>query len=497
MVRDYENVIGLEIHLELKTKSKLFCSCPNQETDSPNLNVCPICLGHPGVLPALNKEAVVRALKLGLALDGKISNDCHFDRKNYFYPDLPKGYQISQYQRPLIKGGIVKTNLGAVRLQRIHLEEDTAKLFHWENESLLDFNRAGIPLLEIVTEPEIKSPIQAKIFLEELQKIIRYLEISDADMEKGQLRCDANISLRPKGDKRLYPKTEIKNLNSFKAVEKTLAFEVIRQRELWDRDEPPRYQATRGWDGEETIEQRGKEEEQDYRYFPEPDLPPLNKSTFKEQGIDLEILKKGLSELPIDKRKRFIREYGFSLSGAELLTENKKMADYTDKVVSGFKNWLLSLETIEGSEKEAWRGNKKQFSKLLSKWLINNLIVWQKRARGEEFCVSPENFADFLIAVYEKKITRVIAREVLEKMFNTGKDVGRVLGEYDFKAAGSKVELGDVIRKVVEDNPEIVEKYKGGKQVVIQYLIGQAMKRTRGKAEPNAIKRLLEEKLKN
>ena len=493
----YETIIGLEIHLELKTKSKFFCDCPNQESTQPNLNICPICLGHPGVLPVLNKEVIKKALILGLALNGNIAAHCCFDRKNYFYPDLPKGYQISQYQLPLINGGIVKTNSGPVHLERIHLEEDTAKLFHTNESSLLDFNRAGIPLLEVVTKPEIKNPIQAKVFLEELQKIIRYLEISDADMEKGQLRCDANISIRPKGDKKYYPKTEIKNLNSFKAVEKALSSEVIRQGELWDKGNPPKYQTTRGWDGFKTVEQRGKEEEQDYRYFPEPDLPPLDKTTLKEQGIDLELLKKDLPELPMDKKKRFVQEYGFGSSEAELLIENKKRAAYTEKVISELRAWLISLETVEGSEQEIWQNNRGRFIKLLVKWLINNLLVLQKKSREPDFKISPENFAEFVILMYEKKLSDNLGQKVLEKMFTTSKDVDRVLKEYDFKIVEDKGELREIIQQVIKDNPEVVEKIKKGKSNVIQYLVGQVMKKTQGQAEPNKVKELVEKELRD
>ncbi len=522
---DYEIVIGLEIHLELKTKSKFFCDCPNQEAEKPNINICPICLGHPGILPVINKEAVIKGLKLGLALKGEIAEDCHFDRKNYFYPDLPKGYQISQYQSPLINGGVVEFEYSSierqvypvksrkagtqhsnalsaelfnrVNLERIHLEEDTAKVFHVRDSSLLDFNRAGVPLLEIVTKPEITSPSQAKVFLEELLKIIRYLGISDADMEKGQLRCDANISIRPKGDKKYYSKTEIKNLNSFRAVERALCYEFDRQVGLWEQNNPPKYQTTRGWDGIKTIEQRGKEEEQDYRYFPEPDLPPLNKNSFKEQGIDLDFLKNTLPELPFSRQKRFKEEYGFDHSQSCLLTDDKESADYTEKVVSELKVWLLSLEAVEGSEQEIWENNKKQFVKLLSNWLINHLLVLQKKLLEKEFRITPENFAEFLIMVYEKKISGNVAQKVLEKMFETGKDVDRILSEHEFKTTEKKDELDKIIREVVKDNPEITEKIKQGKTNVIQYLVGQAMKKTRGRAEPNTIRKLLEEELKN
>ncbi len=497
-MKEYEVIIGLEIHLEIKTKSKFFCDCLNQETNEPNVNVCPICLGHPGVLPTINKEAIIKALKLGLALNGKIIENSFFERKNYFYPDLPKGYQISQYQSPLISGGKVQTEEGIINLERIHLEEDTAKVFHSRDSSLFDFNRAGVPLLEIVTKPEIKSFSQARFFLEELQRIIRYLEISDADMEKGQLRCDTNISIRPKNDEKYYPKTEIKNLNSFKAVENALIYEFNRQLELWKNGNPPEHQTTRGWNEDKgiTIEQRGKEEEKDYRYFPEPDLPPINIKFFKEQGIDLDVLKANLPELPFYIKKRFKEKYGFDSSQADLLTRDKETATFVEKVISILKDQFLSLETVEGSEQERWTDNKKSIVKLLNKWLVNTLMVLQKGSQEKSFRTSPENFAEFLIKSYQERINIIKAQEILKIMFETKEDVEEVISKYEFKAAKSNDELDEIIQEVINGNPEMVEKIRQGKINVIQYLVGQVMKKTQGEAEPNSVKMLLEKKLR-
>jgi len=493
---NFEPVIGLEIHLELKTKSKFFCDCPNQEAEKPNINVCPICLGHPGVLPTINQEAVVKALKLGLALNGKINENCHFDRKNYFYPDLPKGYQISQYQAPLIVGGEVETENGVVYFERIHLEEDTAKIFHFESSVLLDFNRAGVPLLEIVTKPEIKTPGQAKIFLEELQRIVRRLDVSDAEMEKGQMRCDANISLRPPEEKGYYPKTEIKNLNSFKAVEESLSHEIKRQERLWDQGRPPKIQSTRGWNEKEgiTVEQRTKEGEQDYRYFPEPDLPPLNRGYFKRQGIDLDVLKAGLPKLPFYERERYKKEYGLDPNQAKILTRDAITGAYGQSVIS-----LLEKEfPVSGDDSEAEsRDNKRKIGKLLVKWFINGLMVLQKSSSEKEFRIPPEIFFDFLNAIFEQKILNAAAQEILKAMFENRETVDEVISKFKFKAAETAKGLEAIIEEVIENNPEIVEKYKEGKEVVIQYLIGQAMKKARGRTEPKLIQEMLKRKLKN
>ena len=495
----YETIIGLEIHLELNTKSKLYCHCFNKGGASkPNSNICPICLGHPGVLPVLNQQAVKKTLITGLALNGRPLEFCWFDRKNYFYPDLPKGYQISQYQLPLIKGGYLEFEHSSierkVHLERIHLEEDTAKLLHQQGStSSLDFNRAGVPLLEIVTMPEITSPGQAKIFVEELQKIVRYLEISDADMEKGQLRCDANISLRPKGDRKYYPKTEIKNLNSFKAVERALSYEFSRQEKLWNKNQKPKYQTTRGWDEIEkkTVEQRGKEEEQDYRYFPEPDLPTLSFRLAKQKEI-----RQTLPELPIAKRKRFIKIYGFNYSEAKILTDDKFLADYTEKVISELRAWLVSLESVQGSETEVWEKNKDRLIKLVANWLINRLLkLWRENNR-QEFFITPENFAEFVILVYEKKVSSTLAQNILEKMFKHGKDVDHVISEYQLTSMQDTDKLGKIIKQVIKDNPGVVEKFIKGNQNVLQFLIGSVMKKTRGQSDPGIVRKLLEKELR-
>ncbi len=512
----YETIIGLEIHLELNTRSKLFCSCPaGGEISRPNQHICPVCLGHPGVLPVLNKEAIKKALIVGLAANGELVGETSFDRKNYFYPDLPKGYQISQYNLPLVKGGYLEIDIKKgdgprsgtvpevkkVCLERIHLEEDAAKLLYSEDKkwSLLDFNRAGVPLLEIVTKPEICSPEEAKIFLEELQLIARYLEVSEAEMEKGQMRCDANISLRPQGAKKYFPKTEIKNLNSFKAVEGALSYEKARQTELWKKGSPPKSQSTRGWDEEEkvTFAQRGKEETYDYRYFPEPDLPPLNLKELRGQGINPVLLKKDLPELPRARRIRFSKMYGFSPAEARILTDDKNLANFTEKAISELKGWLISLETVEGSEKEVWQKYKKRLVKLVGNWLINRLLhlIGQAKIGTAELKITPENFAEFIILVYENKVSSTLAQKVLEKMFTSGRDLDRIMREGKMSQIEDEGKLTDIIEEVIQANPEVVESIQKGKINAIQFLVGQVMKKSRGRAEPKIVRELLERKI--
>ncbi|MDA2936299.1 Asp-tRNA(Asn)/Glu-tRNA(Gln) amidotransferase subunit GatB [Patescibacteria group bacterium AH-259-L05] len=496
-----EPIIGLEIHLELNTNSKLFCSCVN-ETDplQPNSNICPICLGHPGVLPVINKSAVQKSLAIGLALEGEVSEESYFDRKNYFYPDLPKGYQISQYKLPLISGGLLEINTGTkgkkIHLERVHLEEDTAKLLHPEKGkgSLVDFNRSGVPLLEVVTKPVFRSPPEAKIFLQELQLLARYLDISNADMEHGQMRCDTNISLRPKGSKNMFSKTEIKNLNSFKSVEDSLIYEIQRQAQLWEKNRAPKTQTTRGWDEKRhvTYEQRWKEEEQDYRYFPEPDLPPIS-FALKDAPIHIDEIRRLLPELPIAKRERFMREYGLSLANAKILSSNRSLADFVEKIMSEIKAWLISLETVEGTEQEIWKKNKNKLVTLTANWLINRYLPLTTSEK--EFPISPENFAEFIILLYEKKVSSTVAQQILEKMVLTHADPDYVISHYQLQTVDDTKALKDFVKEVIDDNPDVVEKFKAGNINVIQFLVGQVMKKTKGQADPEIVRKLLEKKL--
>ncbi len=493
-----EPVIGLEIHVQLKTKSKMFCACDNTGEDQPaNTTVCPICTGQPGTLPVINKQAVEYALKAALALNCQIAKETKFDRKNYFYPDLPKGYQISQYDQPLAKNGWLEIAGHKIMINRLHLEEDAAKLLHSANnqDSLVDFNRAGTPLLEIVTEPEIKTPAEAKVFLQELRLLMRYLEISEADMEKGHLRCDANISLRPVGDKKLYPKTEIKNLNSFKSVERALEYETQRQTKLWQTNTPPAEEETHGWDDKKqiTVEQRSKEGEQDYRYFPEPDLPPLM--------IDkkwLAKIKGKMPELPQAKQTRFIDQYAFAPADAKILVSNKKMADYAEQVISELKAWLISLEEVEGNEQEIWQKHKKKLSGLAASWLINKLggLLAEKKMDFGQIAITPENFAEFITLIHQNKINSRNALEILGEMLTTGADPSHILDDKDLGQISDEKALLKIIKKVIKNNPEQVKQYQKGKETLLKYFVGQVMKETRGQADPQLAEKLFKRELR-
>src|SRR3989339_1207484 len=380
----YEAVIGLEIHVQLKTKTKMFCGCPTHDSAvAPNEHVCPLCLGIPGVLPVTNEQAVRYGVLMGLALNCEIAEHSKFDRKNYFYPDLPKGYQISQFDLPIAINGFVEIDVpGGLRetarigITRAHLEEDAAKNLHAENgKTYVDFNRGGTPLIEIVTEPDFKSPLEAKLFLQELLLIARYLGVSDADMEKGHLRCDANISLRPVDDEGvplksvLYPKTEIKNINSFRHVERALEHEIQRQTKLWEAGTPPMVSTTRGWNDAKQIteEQRTKEGAADYRYFPEPDIPALELKELADQMRSL------LPELPAKRRIRLMQEYALKPSDARQICEDPVLANFTEQVFSELSAWLESIPKMEDGEGNLVGKEQARLAKLVSGWLLSKL----------------------------------------------------------------------------------------------------------------------------
>jgi len=499
MNMNLETIIGLEIHLQLKTKSKMFCSCSNEGENEPaNTTICPICTGQPGTLPALNKEAVNLGLLLALGLNFKINKESYFERKNYFYPDLPKGYQISQYEKPLAAKGYLIIKIEGqekrINLERLHLEEDAAKNFHDGANTLVDFNRCGTPLSEIVTKPDIKSPKEAKLFLQELRLVARYLGVSSADMEKGHLRCDANISLRPKGDNKLYPKTEIKNLNSFRSVERALEYEIKRQTELWEKNSPPEEQSTRGWDEAKglTTEQRTKEESSDYRYFPEPDLAPLIISSG-----DLTRVKSHLVELPADKRKRFIKEYDLNIVDANLLVEDKQVANYFENVTSELKSWLSSLEEQEGTAEEIWLQSRKKAVKLVFGWLTSELfkLMNTDNQKITEIKITPENFAEFITIIYQNKVNSSAAQVLLKQMYETGGDPSQIIEEKDLRQVDDSGELSEVIEKIIKEHPEEVRQYQAGKTPLMKYFIGLVMKETKGKANPKKTEELLIQKL--
>jgi aspartyl-tRNA(Asn)/glutamyl-tRNA(Gln) amidotransferase subunit B len=498
-----ETIIGLEIHVQLKTESKMFCSCSNNgENQSQNSTICPICLGHPGTLPVANKKAIEMTILTGLALGSSIPSQFNFERKNYFYPDLPKGYQITSASNPPAVGGELEVRIGndfkKVFFHHIHLEEDAGKLVHDEhnnNQSLVDYNRGGTPLIEMVTQPCISTALEAKIFLQNLRLLMRYLDVSEADMEKGHMRCDANVSLRPEGDEKLYKKTEIKNLNSFKSVEKAIEYEIARQTKLWEAGTPPNEDTTRGWNDNllKTTEQRSKEEAQDYRYFPEPDLPPI------EMSIDqVAEIKKIIPELPNQRFDRFINEYGFSNEDAQTFINDKYLSFYAEQVVSELRAWLVSLQTVEGSEQEIWQKNKSKLIKLVSGWLLSKLtpILTEKKISIKDMPISAENFAEFITLIYENKINSSTAQEVLGIMIVEGKDPSVIIEEKNLGQMSDSSEMEGIVQKIIDANMAQVEQYKVGKNSVLQFFVGMVMKETKGKANPQVITEMLKEKLR-
>jgi len=498
---EYQPVIGLEIHIELKTKSKMFCSCPNDPDERhPNVNVCPICLGHPGVLPVINQEAVRKVIKTGLSLNCQIPEYSQFDRKNYFYPDLPKGYQISQLYKPLCLKGFLEIGGRKIRIREVHLEEDTGSLIHLSERSegrdkikdkrssdadysLVNFNRAGVPLMELATEPDIHSAKEARKFAEELHLIMHYLDVSDADMEKGQMRVEVNISLSQISNlksQKLGTKVEIKNLNSFRAIEKAAEYEIQRQTELLEKGEKI-IQETRGWDDIRgiTVSQREKEEAHDYRYFPEPDLPPLH---FREKEINE--IRVEIPELPQQKIKRLKREYQLDEKSVEFFVYNKDLGEYFEKVISELPPNLPREDLLK-------------LIKLTSNYIITDLQGLLKGARvcGEDFLISPENFAEFINLIFEGKISSKIAKIVLEEMFKTGADPFQIIEEKGLVQITDEREIEKIIKEIISKNPKAIEDFKKGKENAFQYLIGQIMARTRGKANPKIVNNLLKKNL--
>ena len=502
----YEPVIGLEIHAELKTKTKMFCACKNDSDERhPNVNICPVCTGQPGVLPVLNKEAIYSVIKTGLALKSKISEVTKWDRKNYFYPDLPKGYQISQYDEPICLGGKLKIPGfdKEVRIRRIHLEEDTGRLLHFSHvgHSLIDFNRAGVPLMELVTEPDLQSGEEASTFAQELQLILRYLEISDANMEKGQMRVEANLSLKPEGSKELGVKVEIKNLNSFKAVRDAIDYEIKRQTELLEEGKKIA-QETRGWNESsgKTIPQRSKEESYDYRYFPEPDLPPLR--------IDFGMVREfeaTLPELPSDKRERFKKHYGLADKQINILIADKKLSGFFENVISEFMNWEregLDKDSLLASGLDAKphlvEKEKQSLINLAVNYLLSDLLGLLNEASAEidDIRIDAENFAEWIGLIHRGVITSRAAKDVLKEMWETGKDPSLVIKEKNLVQIKNAGELETAANKIIAENQTAVSDYKKGKVESLQFLVGQIMKETRGKANPEIISEILKKLLK-
>jgi aspartyl-tRNA(Asn)/glutamyl-tRNA(Gln) amidotransferase subunit B len=472
----YEPVIGLEVHAQLLTNSKIFCSCSTLFGASPNSHTCPVCLGMPGVLPVLNRQVVEFAMKMALATHCRIAAHSQFARKNYFYPDLPKGYQISQYELPLAEHGWIdierEDGPRRVRILRIHMEEDAGKLIHddFNPVSYVDFNRTGVPLIEIVSQPDMHTSEEAGAYLRQLRDILRYLEICDGNMEEGSFRCDANISLRPMGSEPLGVKTELKNMNSFRNVQRALEFEIRRQQALLEKGEAI-VQETRLWDNDRnvTLSMRSKEEAHDYRYFPDPDLAPI--------VIDadwIERVRATLPELPDAKRQRFLSAHGLPAYDAQVLTASKDLANYYETVVGAFPQ-----------------------PKLVSNWIMSELMRELKRdERDISACpVTPENLVELLQLLDTQVISGKIAKTVFEAMYRSGKSARTIVEEKGLLQVTDLGAIEAVIDEVVREHPTEVEQYRGGKHKLMGFFVGQVMKKSKGRANPQLVNDVLRKKL--
>jgi aspartyl-tRNA(Asn)/glutamyl-tRNA(Gln) amidotransferase subunit B len=479
---EYEAVIGLEVHAELETKSKMFCACPVVDSTQaqPNVAVCPVCSGMPGALPVVNQKAVEYGLRVALALGCEVSSQSIFARKNYFYPDLPKGYQISQYEQPLARNGHlpILTSQGErdIRIQRVHLEEDTGKLTHIDSQtesySLVDLNRAGIPLLEIVSEPDLHSAEEARAYATSLRSLLRYLGVNSGDMQKGVMRVEPNVSVRLIGCKEFGIRTEIKNLNSFRVLEKSVDYEILRQIGILEQGGIIK-QETRGWDENrgETVLQRDKEQADDYRYFPEPDLPPLI------VGMEwLERIRKMLPELPIAKHCRFQSQYGLNAYDASVLTVESSIADYYEQVI---------CEVPEAAPK------------VIANWITGNLfgLLNQTGKNIEECLVNPQVLAGLIRLVVNGEINQNTAKTVLAEVFNTGRPVDEIVLARGLRQISDTTVISDIVHRVLQENPEQVTALLGGKEGVGRWLFGQVMRAAQGRANPQIIQRELDKQI--
>jgi aspartyl-tRNA(Asn)/glutamyl-tRNA(Gln) amidotransferase subunit B len=477
VIMQYETIIGLEVHAQLKTRGKIFCHCSTEFGASPNHHTCPVCLGMPGVLPVLNREVVNFALRTALALHCNINPFSRFARKNYFYPDLPKGYQISQYELPIAEHGTLTFDQSGMEkrigITRIHMEEDAGKNIHGEHNdpcSYVDLNRTGVPLMEIVSEPDIRSPEEASAYMRKLRTILRYIDVCDGNMEEGSLRCDANISLRPAGQGAFGIRAEIKNMNSFKHVQKALEYEVKRQTQVLDQGGSI-VQETRLWDSDRgiTLSMRGKEEAHDYRYFPDPDLVPLqmDEAWIREA-------KKSLPELPDEKQERFIKEYDLPPYDAEVLTASRELADY--------------FEACNQSARSP---------KAVSNWIMGDLLRELKDdEQGISACpVKPEMLAEMIQMMEKGTISGKIAKTVFAEMYKTGNPPEQIVKEKNLVQVSDEGAIIKIIDQVLADHPAQVEEYRSGKEKVFGFLVGQVMKASRGKANPSAVNKVLKQKL--
>ena len=482
MAQNYEAVIGLECHAQLLTNSKLFCSCSTKFGEPPNMNTCPVCLGLPGALPVLNRAAVAMAVKAGLGLNCKINPESQWSRKNYFYPDLPKGYQISQYDRPLCQHGYIEISADGSRkkigVQRIHMEEDAGKSLHEGfpdsgRYTYLDFNRSGVPLVEIVTDPDIRSSAEAHDYLARLKQILEYLDVNDGNMEEGSLRCDANVSVRKVGETKFGTRTELKNINSFRFVQKAIDYEIERQIDVIESGGRV-VQETRLWNSaeERTVSMRSKEEAHDYRYFPDPDLPLL--------VVDPEFIKSignSMPELPEKRRDRFIKEYALSEYDAGVLTATRALADFFE-------------ETARSSG----------HPKAAANWVMGDLLRFYNDSNVDvkdlsNSPITPKMLADMIALVEKGTISGKIAKTVIEEMYNTRKDAQKIIEEKGLVQISDSSEIEKIVDKVIEENTKTVEQYRGGKTGSFGFFVGQVMKATSGRANPQTVNELLRKKL--
>ncbi len=513
---EYIPVIGMEVHGELKTNSKMFCACPNDPDEKePNKHICPICLAHPGTLPTPNKKAIQWTVLLGRTLACTISPISKFDRKHYFYPDLPKGYQISQYDEPIAEHGRIDLEFlledtiretASIGIRRVHLEEDTAKLLHdKKGNTLVDFNRAGIPLVEIVTDPDFKTPVEAKKYCQELQLIFRALDISDADMEKGHMRCEANISLqeagkfeivdgvvKPLGGYMLNPKVELKNLNSFRAIEKALLFEIERQHALLENGEAWK-QETRGWDEKkgETMYQRTKENAEDYRYFPEPDIPP-----FHPEKIAGDL---SLPELPQAKRRRFHEEYGFSYADAYLLSSDAPWGTFAESVMSEMIEWLHSLPESTQNSDDILVEKRTRLAQLVGGWMTSKLmgLLNEQKKTIRDVPFTPENFAELIALLYVERINATNAYKILISMVasDTDNDPTHIMEEKGWGQVADEQTIQQFVDRIILDFPEQSKQFQSGKEPILKFLIGMVMKASEGSADPKVAEKILRDRL--
>jgi len=473
---EYEVVIGMEVHAELSTKSKIYCSCTTEFGGDPNTHCCPICTGMPGVLPVLNKSVVEYAVRAGLATNCKISSFSKQDRKNYFYPDLPKAYQISQLYNPLCTDGYVEIEVEGkkkrINIREIHIEEDAGKLVHdeWGTETLVDYNRCGVPLIEIVSQPDMRSAEEARLYLENLKAILEYAGVSDCKMQEGSLRADINLSVRPKGQKEFGTRTEMKNINSFKAIVRAIEYESRRQIEELESGGKVE-QETRRWDDNKGISyaMRNKEEAHDYRYFPDPDLVPI---VVDEKWV--EEIRASLPEMPESRKERYITQYGLPEYDAGILTSSIKLANFFESALEKTSN-----------------------AKAVSNWIMGDLmrILKDKEMEADEIPFPAEYLAELVNLIDEGTISGTIAKKVFAKMFDTGKAPGTIVKEEGLEVVSDEGAIVEAVKKVIVANPQSVADYKGGKEKAIGFLVGQVMRETKGKANPQIVNKVLREEL--